>query len=47
METPNTASLASGWRALGSDDADLIRAFRSFNAGAEAFRRESESHERK
>jgi len=47
METPNTASLASGWRALGSDDADLVRAFRSFNAGAEAFRRESESHERK
>ncbi|MEO8585625.1 MAG: oxidoreductase [Acidobacteriota bacterium] len=47
METPNTASLASGWRALGATDADLVRAFRSFNAGAEAFRRESESHERK
>ena len=46
METPNTASLASGWRALGAQDTELVRAFRSFNAGAEAFRRESESHER-
>ena len=47
METPNTASLANAWRGLGAEHADLVRAFRSFNAGAEPFRRESESHERR
>jgi len=47
METPNTAALAAGWKRLGTDDAGLVRAFRSFNAGAEPFRRESEIHERK
>lgn len=47
METPNTAALAAGWKRLGADDAGLVRAFRSFNAGAEPFRRESEIHERK
>ncbi|MDD4933801.1 MAG: oxidoreductase [Methylacidiphilaceae bacterium] len=44
METPNTPSLARGWQALGSSDRDLLRAFRTFNAGAEPFRRESEAH---
>jgi len=45
METPNTGSLAAGWVRLGARDPDLVRAFRGFNAYAEAFRRESEAHE--
>lgn len=45
METPNTSSLATGWVRLGVSEPDLVRAFRGFNAYAEAFRRESEAHE--
>ncbi len=45
METPNTASLAEAWTRAGVSNANLLRAFRSFNASAEAFRRESEAHE--
>ena len=45
METPNTGSLAAGWVRLGVGEPDLVRAFRGFNAYAEAFRRESEAHE--
>jgi len=45
-ETPNTASLSRGWQALGASEADLVRAFRGFNAYSEPFRRESEAHER-
>ncbi|NDJ59577.1 MAG: oxidoreductase [Chloroflexi bacterium] len=45
METPNTAALSAWWRRLGVADPQLMRAFRSFNAGAEAFRKESEAHE--
>ncbi len=45
METPNTASLSAGWVRLGAEQPELVRAFRGFNAYAEAFRRESESHE--
>ena len=44
-ETPNTASLSAWWQRLGVAQADLVRAFRGFNAYAEAFRRESEAHE--
>jgi coenzyme F420-reducing hydrogenase gamma subunit len=45
METPNTASL-SGWLGrLGADDVDLVRAYRTFNAGAPGFREQSEAHE--
>ncbi len=44
-ETHNTPSLSLWWRRLGVDEAGLVRAFRGFNAYAEAFRRESESHE--
>jgi sulfhydrogenase subunit delta len=45
-ETPNTASLSAWWHGhLGVPQADLVRAFRSFNAAAEPFRRESEAHE--
>jgi coenzyme F420-reducing hydrogenase gamma subunit len=46
MEQPNTASLSRQWLKLGSDASALVRAFRSFNAGAEPFREESEAHER-
>ena len=45
MESPNTRSMSRAWIALGSDRADVVRAFRGFNAFAEPFRRESERHE--
>jgi sulfhydrogenase subunit delta len=45
METPNTKSLSSWWSHLGVNDQDLLRVFRSFNAYAEPFRKESEQHE--
>lgn len=47
METPNTASLSEGWRRLGTNEADLLRVYRNFNADAEAFRKESLRHEEK
>lgn len=46
METPNTESL-SGWlHALGMDDHRLKSVYRTFNANAPAFRKESERHDR-
>ena len=46
METPNTTSL-SGWLGrLRAEDVDLIRVYRTFNAGAQPFREQSEAHER-
>ena len=45
QETPNTASLARWWAGLGVGRPDLVRAFRTFNAAAPAFRRESEAQE--
>jgi coenzyme F420-reducing hydrogenase gamma subunit len=47
MESPNAAALGSWWERLGVADVDLVRAFRSFNAIAPAFRAASEFHERK
>jgi len=44
METPNTAALAKEWQALGAAPKDIARAFRTFNAAAEPFRKESEAH---
>lgn len=44
-ETPNTSSLAAWWRSLKVSELDLVRAFRGFNAYAQAFREESEAHE--
>ena len=44
-ETPNTASLAARWNELGVSDAGVFRAFRTFNAWTEPFRRESEAHD--
>jgi sulfhydrogenase subunit delta len=46
-ETPNTHSLSDGWTHLGVKEIDLVRAFRGFNAYADAFRKESEAHEDK
>jgi len=46
METPNTSSLAARWRELGASRDGLTRAFRTFASYAEAFRKESEAHER-
>jgi coenzyme F420-reducing hydrogenase gamma subunit len=45
QDTPNTASLAQRLRVLGMDESQTMRLFRTFNAGAEAFRSESERHE--
>jgi coenzyme F420-reducing hydrogenase gamma subunit len=45
-ETPNTHSLSEWWTRLGVNDRDIMRAFRTFNANTEAFRRESEIHEK-
>ena len=47
MESPNTSALA-GWMngKLDVDKDDLVRMFRSFNANSEAFRTESEIHDR-
>jgi coenzyme F420-reducing hydrogenase gamma subunit len=45
METPNTGSLSHWWGRLGVKEADVVRAFRTFTADAEAFRREAQAHE--
>jgi len=45
-ETPNTDSLSRWWSHLGVKEQDLVRAFRTFNAWAEAFREESVAHEK-
>jgi len=42
-ETPNTASL-DAWSGL--EEHDLVRVYRTFNAGAGAFKQASEGHER-
>jgi len=47
-ETPNTSSLSQWWLSrLQVSRPDLVRAFRGFNAYAEAFRKESVFHEQK
>jgi coenzyme F420-reducing hydrogenase gamma subunit len=45
METPNTAALSRRMAELGAEDVDLVRVYRTFNAGADAFREASERHE--
>jgi len=42
MEVPNTDSLSARMAELGSEEVDLVRVYRTFNAGAEPFRRASE-----
>ena len=44
METPNTASLARHWQVLGAEDRDIFRAFQTFNAATDEFRKEAERH---
>jgi sulfhydrogenase subunit delta len=44
QETPNTASL-DAWSGL--DDRDLVRVYRTFNAGADDFRAAAERHEQR
>lgn len=44
-ETPNTASLSAWFGGLGVGELDLVQIYRNFNAGASAFRQESEAHE--
>lgn len=44
QDSPNTESLAARLLADGMSDLDVQRFFRTFNAGAEAFRAESERH---
>ena len=46
-ENPNTGSLADRWSAGGLSDGEILRAFRSFNSSAEAFRKESEVREQR
>jgi coenzyme F420-reducing hydrogenase gamma subunit len=43
-ESPNAPALSSQWTELGCDSEDLVRAYRTYNAYAEPFRKESESH---
>ena len=45
-ETPNTEALSAQWKTMGVSDLDLVRAYRGFNAFSEAFRKESEFHEK-
>jgi sulfhydrogenase subunit delta len=44
MESPNPASLDERWRSLGATDTDLVRVYRTFNAGAAAFRAAGDDH---
>ncbi len=46
MESPNTSSLAEYFKELGETNLDITHAFRKFNAYADAFRRESDAHEK-
>jgi len=43
MESPNTAALSSQLASNGAADIDLIRLYRTFNAGAPAFKEASEA----
>jgi coenzyme F420-reducing hydrogenase gamma subunit len=45
MESPNVAALARQWRELGVGDDGILRALRTFNANAPAFREASIDHE--
>jgi coenzyme F420-reducing hydrogenase gamma subunit len=45
-ESPNIESLRQAWQSIGVDDADLVRALRTFNAYAPEFREASDSYAR-
>ena len=42
----NAASMSRWWKEMGLSEAEIVRIYRSFNAYADAFRKESEIHER-
>ena len=44
MESPDTDALGTQLTSLGMSDRDLVRVYRTFNAGAEPFRAASETH---
>ncbi len=46
MESANPEALSAWMRKLDLDDADLVRVYRTFNASAPEFQRESERHGR-
>jgi hypothetical protein len=46
MENTNTPSLSRQFSAMGQGKHDILLAFRGFNAYAEAFRKESDAHEK-
>jgi len=46
MENPNTPALAEHMSEMGQTNHDIVLAFRSFNSYAEAFRKESDAHEK-
>jgi coenzyme F420-reducing hydrogenase gamma subunit len=45
MESPNSASLGARWETMRAGRPDLVRAFRTYNAGAAPFRAASEAYE--
>lgn len=45
METPNTAAMSTRLGELGQGSQDIVRSFRSFNAAADAFRKEGDAHD--
>ncbi len=46
MESPNAGSLSAWWlEHLGASEEDVLRALRTFNTNATAFREESEVHD--
>jgi len=46
MESPNTSSLAGRFQLMDQTSTEVMLAFRGFNAYAEAFRKESDAHEK-
>jgi coenzyme F420-reducing hydrogenase gamma subunit len=44
MESPNTTALSARMAQMGTEEIDLVRVYRTFNAGADAFRQASEAH---
>ena len=44
-ETPNMSSMSSWLKHLNMKDDDILRAYHTFNANAEPFRKESEAHD--
>jgi coenzyme F420-reducing hydrogenase gamma subunit len=43
-ETPNTTSLSAKWKTLRASEGEIARAFKTFNVGAPAFKKEGDAH---